>query len=127
MRGILFDCTGEILFSHQIKYSMAIGPDDSAVMDADVFIRCLKEIPCRTAEALRENAWNLLAVSLDSQRSSVLAVDDQIQPLHPILMWYDKRCANICSSFSPETLHTICSRCGLRLTQVSSAPKMLWM
>lgn len=127
MRGILFDCTGEILFSHQIKYSMTIGPDDSAVMDADIFIRCLKEIACRTAEALRENAWNLLAVSLDSQRSSVLAVDDQIQPLHPILMWYDKRCANICSSFSQETLHTIYSRCGMRLTQVSSAPKMLWM
>lgn len=127
MRGILFDCTGEVLFSHQIKYTMTIGADDSAVMDADVFVRCLKEIACRTAQALHQNSWNLLAVSLDSQRSSVLAVDNQILPLHPILMWYDKRCADICSSFSQETLRTIYNLCGMRLTQVSSAPKMLWM
>lgn len=127
MRGILFDRNGEALFSHQIKYTMTVGADDSAVMEAAVFAQCLKEIARHAAAEMQLKSYNLLAVSLDSQRSSVLAVDEQIQPLHPILMWYDKRCADICSSFSPETLRTIYNHCGMRLTQVSSAPKMLWM
>ena len=127
MRGILFDLEGNIRFVHQIKYTMTVGPDDSAVMEASVFARCIKEIASFVQAELQKKSYHLLALSLDSQRSSVLAVDEQVQPLHPILMWYDKRCADICSSFSSETLATIYNRCGMRLTQVSSAPKMLWM
>ena len=127
MRGILFSGTGEILFSHRIKYTMTVGTDGSAVMEADVFTRCLKEIACRVAAELQEQDYRLLAISLDSQRSSALAVDGQLRPLHPILMWYDKRCSDICTSFSRETLQTIYELCGMRLTPVSSAPKMLWM
>ena len=44
MRGILFDLEGNIRFVHQIKYTMTVGPDDSAVMEASVFARCIKEI-----------------------------------------------------------------------------------
>lgn len=127
MRGILFDRNGTVLFSHQIKYSMTVGADDSAVMEAEIFTQCMKEIARCVAAEIHQQSYSLLAVSLDSQRSSVLAVDEHIRPLHPILMWYDKRCADICSSFSPETLRTIYDRCGMRLTQVSSAPKILWM
>ena len=127
MRGILFNCNGNICFSHQIKYTMTVGTDDSAVMDANIFVRCLKEIATKAAVEIQQKDYTLLGVSLDSQRSSVLAVDRQIRPLHPILMWYDKRCADICSSFPSETLRSIYNRCGMRLTPVSSAPKMLWM
>lgn len=127
MRGILFDANGEILFSHQIQYTMTVGTDGSAVMEADIFTRRLKEIARSVAVELRERNYRLLALSLDSQRSSVLAVDEQIRPLYPILMWYDKRCSNLCTGFSHETLQTIYERCGMRLTPVSSAPKMLWM
>ncbi len=127
MRGILFDRAGNIRFSHQIKYTMTVGADDSAVMDADIFARCLKEISVRAAAEIQQKDYGLLGISIDSQRSSVLAVDERIHPLHPILMWYDKRCVDICNSFPSETLRAIYDRCGMRLTQVSSAPKMLWM
>lgn len=127
MRGILFDSQGNICFTHQIKYTMTVGADNSAVMDAEIFVRCMREISRNAAAEIRQKGYSLLGLSLDSQRSSVLAVDQHIRPLYPILMWYDKRCADICSSFSEETLHTIYDHCGMRLTQVSSAPKMLWM
>lgn len=127
MRGILFDLCGNILFSEQIKYTMTVGPDNSAVMEAETFLSCLYRISCAAAEEIKKQDYRLLAVSLDSQRSSVLAVDDQVRPLHPILMWYDKRCADICTGFPKETLHAIYENCGMRLTPVSSAPKMLWM
>ena len=127
MRGILFDLQGETLASVQRKYSMNIGADGSALMDAAVFAGCLVDICTAIAREARETGCEIRAVSLDSQRSSVLAVDRDIRPLHPILMWYDKRCAPICSGFSRETLKQIYDACGMRLTPVSSAPKMLWL
>lgn len=127
MRGILFDYSGSICFIHQTKYTMTVGADNSATMDASIFTDCLKEICLEAAREIQQKNYNLRGISLDSQRSSVLAVDNQIRPLHPILMWYDKRCADICCSFPKETLNTIYNRCGMRLTPVSSAPKMLWM
>lgn len=127
MRGILFDLQGETLASVQRKYSMNIGADGSALMDAAVFTGCLVDICTAIAREARETGCEIRAVSLDSQRSSVLAVDRDIRPLHPILMWYDKRCAPICSGFSREMLKQIYDACGMRLTPVSSAPKMLWL
>lgn len=127
MRGILFDASGKILFSHQLKYTMTVGTDGSAVMEADIFSRCLKDICRCVAAELQTQGYQLLAVSLDSQRSSVLAVDEQIRPLYPILMWYDKRCSDICTGFSRQTIQDIYEQCGMRLTPVSSAPKMLWL
>lgn len=127
MRGILFDLQGHILFVNQIKYTMIVGADGSAVMDAEVFGHCLRDICRKAAGEIREKGFDLQAVALDSQRSSVLAVDENVQPLAPILMWYDKRCADICTGFSRERLRVIYETCGMRLTPVSSAPKMLWL
>lgn len=127
MRGILFDLEGTILASVQMMYTMTIGEDDSAVMEASVFSDCLRDICRRIACEARRVECRLLAVSLDSQRSSVLAVDQEIRPLHPILMWYDKRCAPICTGLSLDLQRTIYENCGMRVTPVSSAPKMLWL
>ena len=127
MRGILFDLQGEIRACAQVKYTMDIGADGSALMDAEVFADCLTRICGDVARQAKQMGCGIRAVALDSQRSSVLAVDRDIRPLHPILMWYDKRCAPICSGFSREELRTIYDTCGMRLTPVSSAPKMLWL
>lgn len=127
MRGILFDRAGNRRFQVQRTYTMSVGEDGSAVMEADIFTECLEAIAAAAAEEIREKNYRLLAVSLDSQRSSVLALDAERRPLHPILMWYDKRCAPLCTAMPPEKLETIYRLCGMRLTPVSSAPKMLWL
>lgn len=127
MRGILFDLAGNILFTEQHKYTMTMGPDGAATMEAATFSQCLHKIAEAAAREIGRQGYLLRGICLDSQRSSVLAVDRQIRPLHPILMWYDKRCASICQELSPETLTEIYKTCGMRLTPVSSAPKMLWM
>jgi len=127
MRGILFGNNGETLHTYQIRYTMEVGADGSAVMDATVFSDCLMRILQDAARQIREQGYRLCGIALDSQRSSVLAVDRYVKPLHPILMWYDKRCSDICTGFSQQALQRIYRLCGMRLTPVSSAPKMLWM
>lgn len=127
MRGILFDPAGKILFMEQRKYTMTMGPDGSATMEAETFAHCLSQIATAAGREIRHQGYLLQGICLDSQRSSVLAVDREIRPLHPILMWYDKRCEAICRELSPEIQQEIYQTCGMRLTPVSSAPKMLWM
>lgn len=127
MRGILFDMAGKPLFISQIQYTMTVGDDGSAVMDAQIFRDTLVQLAKNASEEIRAKGYHLSAISLDSQRSSVLAVDEHVNPLYPILMWYDKRCSDICTDFSSTDQQTIFRLCGMRVTPVSSAPKMLWM
>lgn len=127
MRGILFGKNGENLHICQLRYTMEVGSDGSAVMEAKIFSECLLNILQDASQEIKKRGYHLCAISLDSQRSSVLAVDQHVNPLYPILMWYDKRCTDICTGFSQKTLKRIYHLCGMRLTPISSAPKMLWM
>jgi len=127
MRGILFDMCGKSIQIFQEKYAMDIGPDGAATMDASVFECSLKKICREAAEYALESGLTIRALSFDSARSSVLAVDKSMRPIYPILMWYDKRCSDLCGAFSGEQLHEIYSLSGMHLTPVSSAPKMLWL
>lgn len=127
MRGIVYTPQGQPLVSARRSYTMDLGPDVSAVMDAAVFDRCLREV---VREAVREADRLDIpvgALALDSQRSSVLAVDRDMQPLHPILMWYDKRCVPLCREVEDRCGAELYRQCGMRLTPVSSAPKMAYL
>ncbi len=127
MRGILYDMSGISIQIFQEKYAMDIGSDGAATMDASVFEISLKKICWEASKIASERGLVIRALSFDSARSSVLAVDRSMRPLSPILMWYDKRCSDLCSSFSGKELREIYSLCGMHLTPISSAPKMLWL
>jgi xylulokinase/glycerol kinase len=69
-----------------------------------------------------------LAVSVTSQRASVIPVDSDGRPLRSALMWQDKRsvaeCERILSRISMEDIYR---KTGLRLDPYFSAPKMMWL
>lgn len=127
MRTVVFAETGEILFSAQQEYSMDLGPDGRATMQAAVFEQTLTKLLSQTGAFIKEKGISLRAVSLTSQRSSVLAVDRDGKPLYPILMWYDKRSSDACANLSERYGEEIYRISGMRLTPVASAPKMRWL
>lgn len=127
MRTVVFAETGEILFSVQQEYSMDLGPDGRATMQAAVFEQTLTKLLSQTGAFIKEKGISLRAVSLTSQRSSVLAVDRLGKPLYPILMWYDKRSSDACANLSERHGEEIYRISGMRLTPVASAPKMRWL
>lgn len=127
MRGILFTPQGRLLHTEQRKYTMTVRADNAATMDAGVFSTSLTAI-CRACAAwAAEENCGIEAISFTSARSSVLPVSRDGEPLHPVLMWYDKRCTSLCASLPPQTVHRIYQLCGMRLTPVCSAPKMQWL
>lgn len=66
------------------------------------------------------------AISITSQRSSVIPVDENIRPLSNAIMWQDKRTNHICESM--ENLNDkVFSLCGSRVNPVFSGSKMMWI
>ena len=111
MRTVVFAENGDVLFLAQQEYSMDLGPDGRATMQAEVFEQTLESLLKQTAAyLLKEKNVSLRGIALTSQRSSVLAVDRAGRPLYPILMWYDKRSAPLCGAINEQMGQEIYAR-----------------
>ncbi len=126
MRGLLFDAMGKIIAKHQVAYFMNTSEGVVAEQSPEVFIDCLTEICQKIAYWCKDNHQTIDALSLTSQRSSVVPVDKDGKPLANVMMWYDKRSADICSEFEELAGEMIYNTCGMRVKPTFSVPKMVW-
>lgn len=124
MRGVLFSETMQPLHTEQVEYYMREEPDGTCEMDPQVFSRALSAVCTSAARYARENGQSVDAISLTSQRSSVLALDAGGTPLGSILMWHDRRSAADCAQLTKQCGERFRAICGQALTPVLSAPKM---
>lgn len=126
MRGILFTHNGKLLADKQIFYSVSYSKDSWAEQEASDWENALYGIVKSVAANAEENKWHIDAVTITSQRSSVIPVDQNIQPLCNAIMWQDKRTNEICEQLNPLNAK-IFSLCGSRVNPVFSASKMTWI
>lgn len=126
MRGILFTHEGKLLAEKQIFYSVSYLENSWAEQEASDWENALYGIMKTVAGQAEENQWNIDAVTITSQRSSVIPVDQGIHPLCSAIMWQDKRTNEICERLNPLN-DKIFSLCGSRVNPVFSASKMTWV
>lgn len=126
MRGILFTHTGQLLTEKQIFYSVSYLENSWAEQEASDWENALYEIIKTVAGEADKNQWNIDAVTITSQRSSVIPVDMSIHPLCSAIMWQDKRTNDICERLAPLN-DIIFALCGSRVNPVFSASKMTWI
>ena len=126
MRGVLFDESGEIRHVERISYFMDID-GSAATQDAAVYRESLISICAACAQIVRREKLTLGALSITSQRSSVLPVDQAGRPLGKIITWYDRRSQDICQEKLLLYRKEILAISGTRTSPVLSAPKMLWL
>lgn len=121
MRGILFDEQGNRLYSHQIKYEVSALDHMRVEQDPASWLRALTGI-CRKIR------WEhrVDALVLTSQRSSVIPVDEQGEPLRPAIMWQDTRNTELVSELSAHE-DLIYAKAGARPNTVYAGPKMMWL
>jgi sugar (pentulose or hexulose) kinase len=86
------------------------------------------------ADGLREVAAELAgshevaAISVTSQRASVVAVDAAGEPVHPALLWRDRRGDDAAGFLSEEVgKERVYERTGLRVDSYFTAPKLIWL
>ncbi len=126
MRGILADNEGNCLFRHSVSYSVRFLSPEHAEQDAEDWRNALVEICRKTAAYLTEEKLQLAAVSLTSQRSSIIPVDAEGNPLMPAVMWQDRRCVPVVEDLK-EYSGEIFRLTGARPNTVYAGPKIAWV
>jgi sugar (pentulose or hexulose) kinase len=126
VRAALFDGDGKARFVSQKgnppRYMQNGRVEQDASTWKDAIFLTLSE--CKTASD--NMGFEPEAISLTSQRSSVLAVDREGEPLCPAIMWQDTRTDSMCAELTVEN-QTVYRKSGLRISPVPSAIKMKWL
>lgn len=126
MRGILFTSKGEVLTEKQSLYSATYMENSWVEQSASDWENALYSIVKFVFADAKENGWRVDGISITSQRSSVIPVDENYRPLSNAIMWQDKRTNEICEKLSDKN-EKIFSLCGSRVNPVFSASKMTWI
>lgn len=127
MRISLVDSTGRIIFSNKQEYCMVSDHTGKCEMPSELFDGAILSL-CKSAAAFADgNGIRISAISLTSQRSSVLPLDSALRPLSPIIMWHDKRSQYICDRINQRAAEQFYKISGMRLSPIAFAPKMAYI
>lgn len=115
---------GEASVSYPIEYPQPTWAEQSAEAWVDALKKAMRALLSKTGVA----AQDILAIGLDAQVDGVVAVDENGQPLHPALIWMDRRAVPQCEvagrQISKEAVFKIT---GLNLDPYHVAPKIRWL
>lgn len=127
MRAILHDAHGAVI--HKCRRSTV--PDYKSggtrvELNAQTFVENLLSLVKESSDYCRDNSLSPVAISVTSQRSSVVPVDSHGDPLTPFIMWHDKRTVPLCKELAHYE-DSVYGLTGLRISPVLSAVKMTWL
>ncbi|MCX8012767.1 MAG: FGGY family carbohydrate kinase [Rectinema sp.] len=125
MRAALFDAAGQVLHVARRDNPPRYYPDGRVEQNPETWKHCLFSLLREAQERAKAESLTVSALSLTSQRSSVIPLDKDGRPLHDALMWQDIRTDPMCAAMK-EAEPEVYRRCGLRITSVFSAIKMRW-
>ena len=100
--------------------------DGRVEQDPSSWRRAVVETLRDCAGAAETRGCTVAGLSLTSQRSSVMPVDRDGMPLHPAIMWQDRRTKALCESMAQDAPF-VHQRSGLTISPVFSAIKMVWL
>lgn len=127
LRAVLFDADGRTRHVAHRHNPPGYHENGRVEQDAECWQRLLPDALAEAAQAAQAAALPPACLAVTSQRSSVLAVDGDGRPLHPVLMWQDTRSSGLVQAMSPVQQAEVYARAGLHVSPVFSAPKMAWL
>lgn len=125
MRGILYDDLSNKLKTIQITTAPTFKGEIVEKNPYD-FDNSLDEIMIKISEYIRENNQELIAIILTSQRSSLICLDKNGDPLMSAIMWQDKRSNEIVEELNHYN-KKVMNLSGSPLNPVYLAPKISYV
>ena len=116
---------GETLSLRRREYHVHFLDHGLAEQDPSNWERAMYEIMGELSADAAEHGWDIEAVALTSQRSSVIPVDSAIRPIAPAIMWQDKRTEPLCAALAEQN-DLIFRLSGARVNSVYAGTKMTW-
>lgn len=126
MRGILFDQEGKCLSEKQEFYQATYMDNSWVEQNPADWENALYSILKKSVEEAKLLGEKIEAISITSQRSSVIPMDQNMRPLCNAIMWQDKRTNYLCESME-DLNDKVFSLCGSRINPVFSGSKMMWI
>ena len=128
LRASLLKRDGTVLHTAQREYSPQFLPDGNVVQDADTWRVALFAALSDVRASTEDSEITVAAISITSQRASIIPVDRTGTPLCHAITWQDKRSVAECAHIEQElTVAEIYRRTGLRADPYFSAAKILWL
>jgi len=126
LRATLYDAEGKAFPSEQRPNVPIYHPDGRVEQDPDTWSALLPQILAAASARAAGAEIDVAAISVTSQRSSVIPIDRSGAPLAPAIMWQDRRTASLASALAPDNAR-VHAATGLQISPVFSALKMLWI
>ncbi|MDR1709730.1 MAG: carbohydrate kinase [Candidatus Accumulibacter sp.] len=125
LRGALYGADGRRLHIEAMENAPDHFADGRVEQDALAWKRLLPRALKSAARAAAGAGIEPACVAVTAQRSSVIPVDAGGNPLHPAIMWQDRRTAALASAMSAHDAE-VYRVCGSKISPVFSAVKMAW-
>lgn len=126
IRGVVCDDIGTYLKIYQYKYDLDISNDNNIELNPKILLDYMLDICNQVGSFIKYNKLNLECISITSQRSSVICVNETGEVLLNAIMWQDKRTTEICSNMA-QYKEEIFNITGLNISPVFSLPKIIWI
>lgn len=128
LRSSVASLGGAILFTASRGYSPVFLGGARVEQDAETWRTALFETLTEAAAFAGGKGHKVLALSLTSQRASIIPVDSEGNALRPAFMWQDKRSVAECGRIRERmSMEAIYEKTGLRIDPYFSAPKIKWI
>jgi len=126
MRAVLYDADSHLIHMDQRENTPEYHSDGRVEQDASAWKKILPDVLKSCATAARTAGMEPVCISVTAQRSSVIPIDRLGNPLHPAIMWQDRRTAEMAQVMSTNN-PLVYRRSGLKISPVFSAIKMAWL
>ena len=125
-RATLYDACGHAVHMTQRENLPVFFDDGRVEQDPLQWQQVLLETLKSCAEAANAASMEPVCIAVTASRSSVIPVDRQGTPLHPAIMWQDRRSADMAQAMSDANA-LVYGKTGLKISPVFSAIKMRWL
>ncbi len=126
MRAIVYDHLGNKRLVRQKKYRPVYKSDICVEQNPQEWKDALTSLLKECADGMEKNDYKIDAVSITSQRSSVIPIGKDDQPIGNAIMWQDKRSIPLLKEIAKES-EQIFQKAGSRPNPVYTASKIMWL
>lgn len=128
LRASLYMIDGELLHFSQFHYCPTFLGSNRVEQDPHIWDNAILFTLHELSRYLDQHIYDVLAISITSQRASIIPVDKEGTALYPAIMWQDKRSIAESERFaSVLSQSSVYKKTGLRIDSYFSAPKIMWL
>ena len=128
MRAVLYDSTGVLLHACGFEYHTTFPQPSYVEQNPESWLEAAVTVLRRMSEYLEGKEIAVEAISVTSQRASLIPMDRDGRPLRDAIMWQDKRSLPVCEALEREMgLSALHRKTGLRLNPFFVLNKIIWL